>query len=78
MTALGVQTTSAGRQVTYHGHPLYTFTQDHSSGQANGNDFADSFGGVHFVWRAATPGGSAASTPTSSSPAGGGGYGGGY
>ncbi len=80
VSALGVQTTSAGRQVTYHGQPLYTFTQDHSSGQANGNDFTDSFGGVRFAWRAATPGAATApanSAPANSAPAGGG-YGGGY
>ncbi len=26
-------------QVTYNGHPLYTFVKDEKSGEANGNDY---------------------------------------
>lgn len=72
--ALGVRQTSAGRQVTYRGKLLYTFTQDHSAGQANGNNFTDSFNGVQFTWLAATPSGTAAAG-SSPSQGGGGGYG---
>jgi predicted lipoprotein with Yx(FWY)xxD motif len=62
-------------QVTFDGMPLYTFVED-SSGQVTGNGFADSFGGVNFVWTAATVGGnatsSAPSTTTQGSSGGGG------
>lgn len=79
-SGLGVRTTPTGRQVTYHGKLLYTFTQDHSAGQANGNNFSDSFSGVQFTWVAATPSGKMTPAPASSSSSGGGGYGngGGY
>jgi predicted lipoprotein with Yx(FWY)xxD motif len=30
-----------GRQVTYRGRPLYTFTEDHGPGKANGEGFKD-------------------------------------
>jgi predicted lipoprotein with Yx(FWY)xxD motif len=30
-----------GRQVTYHGRPLYTFVEDHGPGKANGEGFKD-------------------------------------
>ncbi|HEX3239042.1 MAG TPA: hypothetical protein VHR18_02770 [Solirubrobacterales bacterium] len=40
-------------QVTYAGHPLYTYAEDKSPGDANGNDI-DSFGGE---WHALTPSG---------------------
>ena len=61
-------------QATYDGHPLYTFKQDTSSGQVNGNDINTSGG----LWWAMTPSGAklAASAKSSSSPSsGGGGYG---
>ena len=66
-------------QVTFDGHPLYTFKLDHSAGDAGGNDFMDSFGGVSFTWHAVTPAGSAASSgggpaPSSSGPQYGYGY----
>jgi predicted lipoprotein with Yx(FWY)xxD motif len=38
-------------QVTFAGHPLYTYTADSKPGEANGNDFT-SFGGE---WYALTP-----------------------
>lgn len=41
-------------QVTYAGHPLYTFIQDRKPGEANGNDL-DFFGGE---WYALEPSGS--------------------
>ncbi len=49
-------------QVTYAGHPLYTYTADTSSGQANGNG-VNSFGGV---WNAVQPSGSSAAAGSSS------------
>jgi predicted lipoprotein with Yx(FWY)xxD motif len=62
-------------QVTFDGMPLYTFVEDHP-GQATGNGFADSFGGVNFVWTAATVGGdSSASTPPATTTSSGGGMG---
>jgi predicted lipoprotein with Yx(FWY)xxD motif len=35
-------------QVTYNGHPLYTFVEDEKPGEANGNDFK-AFGGQWYV-----------------------------
>jgi len=68
---LGAITRPGGtKQVTYDGHPLYTFTADTAPGQANGNG-VDSFGAKWYaitIGKAAAPAGS----PTSS---GGGGYG---
>lgn len=40
-------------QVTYNGHPLYTFVEDSKPGEANGNDL-NKFGGE---WYALTPNG---------------------
>jgi predicted lipoprotein with Yx(FWY)xxD motif len=57
-----------GRQLTFDGLPLYTFTEE-GAGQLTGDGFVDDFQGTHFEWQAArTDGGS-------SSPAQGGGYG---
>lgn len=53
-------------QVTYSGHPLYTYTADTSSGQVNGNGI-NSFGGV---WNAVQPSGSNAPASTSPSESG--------
>ncbi|HEY7595164.1 MAG TPA: hypothetical protein VH969_18590 [Actinophytocola sp.] len=63
-------------QLTYQGKPLYTFQQDHGTGDAKGDRFEDEFGGTHFVWHAAVVDGSA--TPTPSSGDSGGGVVGGY
>jgi predicted lipoprotein with Yx(FWY)xxD motif len=52
-------------QVTWHGHPLYTFTGDKSPGDTSGNGFKDV-----GVWKAATLG-----APSPSSTSGGGGFG---
>lgn len=54
-----------GSQVTYNGHPLYSYSGDSAAGQANGD-------GVQGVWHVALP-----STPTNTN-GGGGGYGAGY
>jgi predicted lipoprotein with Yx(FWY)xxD motif len=56
-------------QVTYDGHPLYLFVQDHKAGDTNGEGLT-AFGGR---WFAVSPAGNQVS-PTTASPAGGGGY----
>jgi len=57
-------------QLTFHGHPLYTFVGDKAPGQAKGNG-VNAFGGL---WHEALASGGAA--PVGSSPSGsGGGYG---
>jgi predicted lipoprotein with Yx(FWY)xxD motif len=55
------------RQVTYNGHPLYTYTADTAAGQAKGNGLNVDGG----VWHEVTASGQAAPAGTS----GGGGYG---
>lgn len=68
-------------QVALNGAPLYSFSEDHSSGDAKGNNFSDKFGNQSFTWHVATPTGiassapgpSAPSTPSYSYPGGGGG-----
>lgn len=49
-----------GTQLTYHGLPLYSFT-DESAHELTGNGFSDSFNGTRFTW-------SSALTPMSASP----------
>jgi len=48
-------------QLTYDGHPLYTFRLDTAAGDTKGNDFTDDFGRVAFHWHAITTEGTAAS-----------------
>jgi predicted lipoprotein with Yx(FWY)xxD motif len=75
---LGTTTRKDGTlQVTYAGHPLYTFVEDHSPGEANGNG-STAFGGE---WNALNESGSAvgegessASTESSGESSGGYGY----
>lgn len=72
-------------QVALNGAPLYSFTEDHSSGDAKGNNFSDKFGSQSFTWHVATPAGiatqapgqqpSSPSSPSYSYPNGGGGGG---
>jgi predicted lipoprotein with Yx(FWY)xxD motif len=50
-------------QVTYAGHPLYTYTADTNPGQVNGNGI-NSYGGI---WNAIQPSGSKAPAGTSGS-----------
>ena len=65
---LGTITRSDGsKQVTYNGHPLYTYTADTAAGQAKGNGINVDGG----VWHEVTASGQAAPAGTS----GGGGYG---
>lgn len=66
-------------QVTYHGHPLYTFAHDAKSGDVNGEGIA-TFGGTWYVVGVdgnAITSAPAASTPSTPAPStsGGGGYG---
>jgi predicted lipoprotein with Yx(FWY)xxD motif len=62
-------------QLTYNGKPLYTFVLDKAPGQAHGNNYRDSFGGVSFTWHALTTSGSPAKQSQSGSSGGSGGYG---
>jgi predicted lipoprotein with Yx(FWY)xxD motif len=50
-----------GSQVVDNGHPLYTFSKDSASGDANGQ-------GIGRKWFAATPGLAAAAASTSEAP----------
>jgi predicted lipoprotein with Yx(FWY)xxD motif len=59
-------------QLTYNGHPLYTFVNDKKPGDTNGEGI-NAFGGS---WFAVSPAGS--KVAPRSQPQGGGGYGGGY
>jgi predicted lipoprotein with Yx(FWY)xxD motif len=63
-----IKRSSGSTQLTFRGHPLYTFVGDKSAGQANGNG-VNAFGGV---WHEAPASGGAAPAGSSSS---GGGYG---
>jgi predicted lipoprotein with Yx(FWY)xxD motif len=57
-------------QLTYNGHPLYTFANDKKSGDTNGEGI-NAFGGS---WFAVSPAGAKVAPPAQ--PQGGGGYGG--
>ena len=66
---LGTITRSDGaQQVTYNGHPLYTFIKDTKPGETTGQGVT-AFGAA---WFALTPSGNQAATPASSSGSGGG------
>jgi predicted lipoprotein with Yx(FWY)xxD motif len=65
-----IKRSDGSAQLTFHGHPLYTFVGDKSPGQASGNGI-NAFGGL---WHEATASGTAAPAGNSSS-SGGGGYG---
>ena len=69
---LGVtKRTDGKRQVTYAGHPLYTFFGDTKADQTNGEGLTD-FGGI---WDAIAASGSAVQPTASTSGGTGGGYG---
>jgi predicted lipoprotein with Yx(FWY)xxD motif len=44
-----------GKQLTFKGRPLYSFTEE-NSGQLNGDGVMDNFDGTQFKWTAATTG----------------------
>jgi predicted lipoprotein with Yx(FWY)xxD motif len=70
---LGVtRRTDGKRQVTYAGHPLYTFSLDTRAGQTSGQGLTD-FGGS---WNAVAASGRAVKSAASSGGSGSGGYGG--
>jgi hypothetical protein len=70
---LGVTRRGDGkRQVTYAGHPLYTFAVDTKAGQTNGEGLKD-FGAS---WDVVSATGRAVEPTTSDSGGAGGGYGG--
>jgi predicted lipoprotein with Yx(FWY)xxD motif len=63
-----IKRSDGATQLTFHGHPLYTFVGDKAPGQASGNG-VNAFGGL---WHEATASGSTAAAGTSSSSSGGG------
>jgi predicted lipoprotein with Yx(FWY)xxD motif len=65
-----IKRSDGSTQLTFHGHPLYTFVGDKSPGQASGNGI-NAFGGL---WHEAPASGSAAPASTSSPGGGGSGY----
>jgi predicted lipoprotein with Yx(FWY)xxD motif len=70
---LGATTRPEGTtQLTYSGHPLYLFVQDHKAGETNGQGVS-AFGGAWFALNSA--GDQVSAKPSSSSNSGGGGYG---
>jgi predicted lipoprotein with Yx(FWY)xxD motif len=66
-----IKRSDGSAQLTFHGHPLYTFVLDKSPGQAKGNG-VNAFGGL---WHEAPAAGSAVPAGNTSSGSGGGGYG---
>lgn len=65
------------KQLTYDGHPLYTFVEDTAPGTDKGNGITTSGGNTTDLWWAVTPSGAklAVAKPAASSSSGGGGYG---
>ena len=63
-----IKRSDGSAQLTFHGHPLYTFVGDKSPGQASGNGIT-AFGGL---WHEAPASGGAAPAGSSSSGSGGG------
>jgi len=76
---LGTITLAGGvKQVTYAGHPLYTFVDDHNPGEANGNG-STAFGGEwNALQESGAPAQAAAGAGESSSSSEGSGESGGY
>jgi predicted lipoprotein with Yx(FWY)xxD motif len=65
-----IKRSDGSAQLTFHGHPLYTFVLDKSAGQAHGNG-VNAFGGL---WYETPASGAAAPAANPSSGSGGGGY----
>ena len=64
------------KQLTYDGHPLYTFVEDTKPGTDKGNGITTSGGASADLWWAVTPSGAKLAVAKSSSSSGGsGGYG---
>jgi predicted lipoprotein with Yx(FWY)xxD motif len=61
-----IKRSDGSAQLTFHGHPLYTFVGDTSAGQAKGNG-VNAFGGL---WHEAPASGGAAPAGSSSSGSG--------
>ena len=80
-SALGTTKRKDGtEQVTYEGHPLYTFAEDEAPGEANGNEaegtwFALNESGAAVKGQATAGAAEAESAPASEESSGGGGYG---
>ena len=66
-----IKRSDGSTQLTFHGHPLYTFVGDKSPGQVKGNN-VNAFGGL---WHEAPVSGGAAPASNTSSGSGGGGTG---
>ena len=71
--SLSILNAANGQQVTYNGHPLYTYSGDQNPGDTNGE-------GIEGLWHVATPGLMPATAPSGNpTPTSSGGYGnGGY
>jgi predicted lipoprotein with Yx(FWY)xxD motif len=65
-----IKRSDGSTQLTFNGHPLYTFTGDTAPGKASGNG-VNAFGGL---WHEAPASGAAAPAGGSSTGSGGGGY----
>jgi predicted lipoprotein with Yx(FWY)xxD motif len=65
-----IKRSDGSTQLTFNGHPLYTFTGDTAPGKASGNG-VNAFGGL---WHEVPASGSAAPAGSSSPSSGGGGY----
>jgi predicted lipoprotein with Yx(FWY)xxD motif len=64
------------KQLTYDGHPLYTFVEDTAPGTDKGNGITTSGGNTADLWWAVTPSGAKLAVAKASSSSGGsGGYG---
>lgn len=74
-----VTRSDGSKQLTYAGHPLYTFVEDTAPGTDKGNGVTTSGGATADLWWAVTPSGAklavAPKPAASSSSGGGGGYG---
>jgi predicted lipoprotein with Yx(FWY)xxD motif len=74
-----IKRSDGSKQLTYMGHPLYTFVEDTAPGQIKGNGVTTSGGPSSELWWAITPSGAKlAKAPATSSSSGGGSGGYGY